>query len=368
LLYQREQSLMAQPFDASGLKITGDAFPIAEQVANPLNYRLGYFSSSQNGVLVYLTGVATRTQLMWMDANGKQLTAVGEPGPNSRFRLSPDGSRLAKELFDEAHRSVDLWLVDLARGVQTRFTFDPAADTYPVWSPDATRIVFASNRKGHTDLYAKNASGAGTQEPLVESDVSKTPTDWSHGGRFLAYDYFDPNGKTKSDIWVLPLFGERKPFPFLQTEFNEADAVFSPDGHWIAYQSDESGSFEVYVAPFLAAGGPEGSASVSSGPQGGKWQVSQGGGRIPTWRRDGNGLYFLGSEGKLMEAAVTPKGAAVEIGIQREVLQAHFAQFGSYARTYDIAPDGKRFLVLTSEDASGTPLTLVTNWTAGLKK
>jgi Tol biopolymer transport system component len=368
LLYQREQSLMAQPFDADGLKFTGDAFPIAEQVANPLNYRLGFFSNSQNDVLVYLTGLATHTQLTWMDANDKKLTALGEPGPHLRFRLSPDGSRLAKELLDEAHKSIDLWLVDLARGVRTRFTFDPASDAFPVWSPDGARIVFASTRKGHYDLYVKNASGAGGEEPLLESDASKAPTDWSHDGRFIAFNYLDPNGKTKSDIWVQPMFGDRKPFPFLQTEFNEGAAVFSPDGHWIAYQSDESGSFEVYVAPFQAAGGPEGSQSVSSGPQGGKWQVSQGGGSIPTWSRDGKGLYFLGSEGKLMEATVTPKGAAVEVGIQRQVLQVHFAVFGSYARTYDVTPDGKRFLVLTSEDAGSTPLTLVTNWTAGLKK
>jgi Tol biopolymer transport system component len=368
LLYQREQSLMALPFDAGGLKVTGDAFPIAEQVANPLNYRLGFFSSSQNGVLVYLTGLATRTQLTWKDASGKNLTAVGEPGPHVRFRISPDGSRLAEELIDEAHRSVDIWLIDLARGVRTRFTFDATADTYPTWSPDSTRVVFASNRKGHNDLYIKNASGAGTEEPLLESDPTKVPTDWSHDGRFIAFNYQDPRSKTKLDIWVLPMFGDRQPFPFLQTEFNEGFVTFSPDGHWVAYQSDESGSFEVYVAPFQPEGGPVDPQSVSAGPHGGKWQVSQGGGTVPTWRRDGKGLYFLGPEGKLMEADIAPKGAAVEVGIQRVIFQAHFPLFGSGARTYDVTPDGKRFLILTSEDAASTPLTLITNWTEGLKK
>jgi Tol biopolymer transport system component len=303
-----------------------------------------------------------------MDANGKMLSALGEPGPNSRFRLSPDGSRLAKELFDEAHKSNDLWLVDLARGVRTRFTFDTEPDTFPVWSPDGARIVFASNHNGHNDLYIKNASGAGNEEPLLVSDPTKAPTDWSRDGRFILFSLNDPKGKTKLDIWVLPMFGDRKPFPFLQTQFSEGNAVFSPDGHWIAYQSDESGSFEIYVAPFQAAAGSEGAENVSSGPQGGKWQVSQGGGRVPTWRPDGKGLYFLGPEGKLMEAAVAPKGAAVEAGIQREVLKAHFGLPGSFARTYDVTPDGKRFLILTSEEVGATPLTLVTNWTAGLKK
>ena len=131
----------------------------------------------------------------------------------------------------------------------------------------------------------------------------------------------------------------------------------------MAYQSDESGSFDVYVAPFQPPDGAEG-----SGPQGGKWQVPQGGGRHAVWRRDGKGLYFLGSEGTLMEAAMSPKGAAVEVGSQREVFHAHFAQFGTAARTYDVTPDGKRFLILTAEDAGATPLTLVTNWTEGLKE
>jgi eukaryotic-like serine/threonine-protein kinase len=247
--------------------------------------------------------------------------------------------------------------------VRTRFTFDSTLHVFPVWSPDGARIVFASSRKGPLDLYVKGASGAGTEEPLYESDASKFPTDWSRDGRFIVFNYIDPKGKTNFDIWVLPLFGDRKPFPFLQTQFSEGDAVFSPDGHWMAYQSDESGSNEIYVAPFL--GQP---AAATAGPQGGKWQVSQGGGRVPTWQRDGKGLYYLGSEGKLMEAAVTPKGSAVEVGIPHEILRAGFTVLGLFARTYDVSPDGKRFLVLTSEETGATPLTLVTNWTVGLKK
>ncbi len=360
LLYLRERSLMAQPFDAGSLKTTGDAFPIAEQVANPENYRLGFFSVSQNGVLVYLTGAASQNRLLWLDASGKQVASIGEPGFYLRLRLSPDGSRLAEEISEPQRNNLDIWLVDLARGVPTRFTFHAAPDIFPVWSPDGGRIAFASNRKGHMDLYVKNASGAGTEEPLFESEAAKFPTDWSRDGRFIAFNYSDPNGKTNFDIWVLPLSGDRKPFPFLQTEFNEAAAVFSPDGRWLAYQSDESGNFEIYVAPFEAPG--------SAGVQGGKWQVSHGGGRIPTWRRDGKGLYYLSPEGKIMEAAVTPKGSAVEVGIPHEVLHTRFAALGTYARIYDVSPDGKRFLVNSTEEAAAAPLTLVTNWSAGLKK
>ncbi|MHB8653153.1 MAG: protein kinase domain-containing protein [Terriglobia bacterium] len=374
LLYLREQSLMAQPFDAGSLKLTGDAFPIAEQVISPLTLRLGFFSASQNGVLVYLTGSGAQTQLAWLDANGKQLAAVGEPGGYNNPRLSPDGSRLAESVGDPQARNANIWLIDLARGVRTRFTFDEGTDIFPVWSPHGTRIVFGSNLKGSPDLYVKNASGAGAAEPLLVSDAVKLTSDWSRDGRYIAFSYLDYKGQTKFDIWVLPMFGDRKPFPFLQTEFNEGSAVFSPDGHWLAYQSDESGRFEIYVAPFqgqpaTSTAGPQALLSQGVGGQGGKWQVSQGGGRGPTWRRDGKALYYLGPEGTLMEAAVMPKGTAVEVGIPRQVLRARFSAAGSYSRPYDVAPDGKRFLVLTSEETSSTtPLTLVTNWTAGLKK
>ena len=363
LLYMREQSLMAQPFDAGSLKLTGDAFPIAELVANPQNFRLGFFSVSQNGVLIYLTGSGAQARFAWLDANGKQLTVVGDMDFYGQLRLSPDGSHLAEIVNDPLGRNSDIWLIDLGRGVRTRFTFDPAVHYFPVWSPDGTRIAFASSRRGPLNLYVKGSSGAGTEEPLIESDGSKFPTDWSRDGRFIAFNFIDPKGKTNFDIWVLPMFGDRKPFPFLQTQFSEGGAVFSPDGHWIAYQSDESGNTEIYIAPF--EGQP---AAATGGPQGGKWQVSQGGGRVPTWRRDGKGLYYLGSEGKLMEAVVTPKGSAVEMGIPHEVLQARFTVLGQFARTYDVSPDGKRFLVLSSEETGATPLTLVTNWTAGLKK
>jgi eukaryotic-like serine/threonine-protein kinase len=375
LLFQREQSLMAQAFDAGSPKLTGDAFPIAEQVANPANFRLGFFSVSTNGVLVYLAGSAAQDRIAWLDASGKESAAVGEPGSLGRLRLSPDGSRLAEDVLDSQSRNVNLWVVELARGVRTRFTFGQA-DFFPVWSPDGSRIAFASNRKGTNDIYIKDASGAGTEEPLLESEAAKNPTDWSRDGRFIAFNQFDPKraGRAGSSIWILPLFGDRKPFPFLQTEFNTASAVFSPDGHWVAYQSDESGKFEIYVAPFQPPAAPQVPLSLPTqagqgvGGAGGKWQVSQGGGRIPTWRRDGKGLYYFAPEGKLMEAAVTPKGSAVAVGMPHELFQAHLDVIGPYARVYDVAPNGQRFLVLMPQESAAVPLTLVTNWTAGLKK
>ncbi len=354
MLFLREQTLMAQPFDLGRLKFSGEAFPIAEQVPNPQLFRLGIFSVSQNGVLVYVTGASSQTQLFWFDASGKQVATVGEAGSSFTPRLSPDGRRLADAITDQPSKNLDIWLIDLARGVRTRFTFDPAIDYFPVWSPDGNRIVFASNRKGRYDLFVKDASGARPEEMLLESEANKFPNDWSRDGRFIAFRAQGMKGHAKYEIWMLPLFGDRKPFPFLQTDFNEGEARFSPDGHWLAYSSDESGKYEVYIAPF-------------PGP-GGKWQVSQGGGAQPIWRRDGRGLFYLAPNSKLTEVEVKAKGSAVEIGMPLVLFQGPPSP-GPFA-SYDVAPAaaGQRFLFLAPQESKVVPLTLVTNWAAGLKR
>jgi Tol biopolymer transport system component len=376
LLYLRDETLMAQRFDAGSLSLRGDAFPIAERVWSTGGYRLGLFTVSRTGLLAYETGQEVNSQFLWVDARGNKLGTAGEPGSQTFPALSPDGGRLAYAMQDPQSNNVDIWVMDLARGVRTRFTFDAAADELPVWSPGGGRIVFGSNRKGHHDLYVKNASGAASEELLYESDGPKFPTDWSRDGRFIAFNSLDPKGKTNWDIWVLPLFGDRKPFPYLQTEFNEVAATFSPDGHWLAYQSNETGSYEVYVAPFPGGGGapPGGLTAVKplgetgSGPQGGKWQVSQGGGVQPAWKRGGSSLFYLAPGAKLMEVSVKEKGSAVEIGGPHQLFQIPLQWVGPFDRAYTVAPNGQRFLVNTVQQGSASePLTLITNWTAGLK-
>jgi hypothetical protein len=279
-------------------------------------------------------------------------------------------------MADPQSKNWDIWVMDLARGVRTRFTFDPAPEAWPVWSPDGSRIVFASARKGHFDLYVKNASGTASEELLYESDGDKVPTDWSRDGRYIVFNSIDPKRKTNRNIWVLPLFGDRKPFPYLQTEFTGVAATFSPDGHWIAWESDETGRYEVYLGPFPVGGRPPpgGRTAVrppgetGSGPQDGNWQVSQGGGIQPQWKREGSSLFYVAPEGKLMEASVKEKGAAVEIGVPHELLQMPLQFGGPLDSTYTVAPDGHRFLVNALVQGSAPePLTLVTNWTAGLK-
>jgi eukaryotic-like serine/threonine-protein kinase len=365
LLFTREQSLMAQPFNAGALKLSGDAFPIAEQVSNPESFQLGFFSASNNGELVYQTGGPSQGQILSLDANGKPLGPVGDPGAYFYIQLSPDGQRLAEVLVDAQTKTTDIWLVDLARGVRTRFTFDPKDDDTPVFSPDGSRIAFSSDRNGPSDIFVKDSSGAGTDQLLLKSEDDKFPTDWSRDGKFLSFTQLGNKGKRSADLWILPLTGDKKPYPFLQTEFNEGDGVFSPDGHWLAYESDESGKTEIYVAPFAGTGTP---AAGGSGVQGGKWQISQGGGQLATWSHDGRSLYFLAPDNKLMQAEINFKGSAIEVGIPRQVFEASFISAGPGSRIFDVAPNGQRFYAITTKETAPVPLTLVANWAAKLSK
>ena len=245
LLFLRDGTLMAQRFDVDNLQLTGEPSPIAEHVAYNMGLGRGAFSVSENGVLAYTSGSSEINQPLWFDRAGKQLGSVGTAGLYFTVWLSPDESRAAVNRVDTQTGTNDIWLFDLQRGVPSRFTTDPASDSNPLWSPDGSRIVFTSNRQGISDLYQKMASGGGNEEVLLKSDEEKWPDDWSLDGRFIIYQSF--NAKTKWDLWVLPMIGDRQPTKFLQTDFNEQQAQFSPDGKWLAYVSDESGEQEVYI-------------------------------------------------------------------------------------------------------------------------
>jgi len=355
LLYLRDRSLMAQPFDVGRLKMTGDAVPVVEEVENPEQYRLGQFSVSSSGTLVYVAGHREPVQAVWFGAAGEQEGTAGDPADvGGTIRLSPSGQTLAEPIQDPQTKSIEIWLIDLGRGVKTRFTFDRSVNGTPVWSPDGTRLAWSSNAKGHADLYVKSSTGAGEPELLLASDADKFTGDWSRDGRFLTYTQLAAAGKSRADLWVLPMFGDRKPFPFLATPFNEANGVFSPDGRWLAYESDDSGRTEIYITAF-----PQG---------GGRWQVSQGGGTTPTWRTDGRAVYYATPEGRLMEAPVTSGAAAPEVGTPHEFSKAELIGFGSEDWTYAVAPKGDRVLALRPERTAPVPLTLVTQWTEGLRR
>ena len=246
-------------------------------------------------------------------------------------------------------------------------------DRFPLWSPDGSRIVFDSNRKGVRNLYVKPSSGAGSEELLLESPQDKSATDRSADGRFLLYQSVDP--QTDWDLWVLPLEGDRKPWLFLKTNFNERQGQFSPDGRWVAYMSNESGRGEIYVRPFLApaAAGTTGnrtSADAAYDRSSGQWQVSTVGGMWPRWRPDGKELYYIGSNGQMMAAPLTATGTTLEPGTPVALFQTRIygggGDFGQ-SRQYDVTRDG-RFLINTVLDAAASPITLLLNWTPGRTK
>ena len=360
LLFVRGSALMAQPFDAGKLELNGDAFPVADQVGLNTASHVSHFTVSESGVLVYDNGgEVANAQLAWYDRTGKQIGTVGSPGGEYSIWLSPDEKRVAVERLEKG--SGDIWLIDIARTTSARFTFDPAWDLAPVWSPDGNTIVFASSRPGAPNLYAKPASGSSNEELLLQNNQVKIPTDWSADGKFILYR--EINAKGKFDLWVLPLEGDKTPKPFLQDDFDKGGGKFSPDGKWIAYSSDEAGPYQVYVRPF-------------PGP-GGQYQVSASGGSNPRWRRDGKELFYLGPDGKLMAVEVKA-GATFETGAAKPLFDAHVRGWlgtggggpGLSARdNYAVSRDGQRFLINSLTDVSApSPITVVLNWTAELKK
>ncbi len=353
LLFLRGETLMAQPFDADGLKLTGDAVPIAEHIGNPQKYRLGHFSVSQHGELIYEGSETDAGQVVWMDASGKQLGTLGEPGGVLDARLSPDDKTIIEAIEDPQSTNADLWLVDLTRGVRTRFTFDPASHGYPAWSPDGKEIAFSSTHAGNLSMYEKAANGTGDIQPLAGDGVEQLVSDWSRDGRYIAYNRLDPQTGGGFGIWILPLFGDKKPFPFIQNQYNLLTPTFSPDGKWIAYSSQESGRREVFISSFPGANS--------------KWQVSANGGGAPRWRADGRELFYLSEDNKLMAVEIQEKGGSLEIGNTQTLFPVSASS--SLLLPYDVTTDGKKFVIVVPVAGSGgEPITLVTNWVASVKK
>lgn len=323
LLFLKGATLMAQRFDPAAIRLIGEPHNLPEHVSRFKNFTgSAVFSASSNGTLAYQAEVnVSGGRVSLRERSGKQIRAINLPAYSIFNSLSPDEKWLAGEEENE-HSVENVWVIDLARGISSRLTSSSASDSNPIWSPDGRRIAFASNRSGVYDLYVKNADGTDGAGPLVKSEHTKFPSDWSSDGRFIICDESD--AQTRSDLWILPVQQDRKPFPFLKTEFVETQGRFSPvsDNHgrfWVAYVSDETGRFEIYTRPFVP--------DALGGAAGARVRVSTAGGTSPNWRKDGRELFYLSLDKKLM-AVDLRLGSKAEIGSEHQLFD-----LGSFEHT-----------------------------------
>jgi Tol biopolymer transport system component len=347
---------MARPFDPERGQLKGDqSHRVADRVART-------FDASESGILIYRTSSeAEEKRLTWFDRTGKTQGVTGEAGDYWDVRISPDGQKLASNAGDP---NSEIWVDDLTRAVRMRLTIDPDADHgVPVWSPDSNRIAFMMRGKVHNGIYQKYSSGAGGQELLLsgDSDTWIWPTSWSRDGKFILYS----RGTEDTDIWILPLAGDRRPRPFVQAQAKAYDGQFSPDGRWVAYTSEESGRGEVYVIPFEAGRVLNTEPRPASAGGGGRWQVSAGG-RSPRWRRDGKEIFYLSPTNQMMAAEVEEKGNSLVVRAAQALFRCTPVPSIPSSSPYDVSPDGKK-LVINSYGDDNTPLILLVNWTANLK-
>jgi len=341
LLFVRDRTLMAQSFDATKFQPMGDAVPVAEGVDyhNTSTYA---FTASRTGVIVYLSG-ARQAQMTWFDRAGQPLGTIGPTGEVRWTAISPDGTTIAYDRLDEQTGFPDVWLHHLATHADSRFTFGLLSNQFPVWSPDGSRIAFSTTVPKNISIYQKATAGAGDKETLDNDGTPnfKRTSDWSH-------DYLI-EVRNANGIWLLPMKGEKKAFVYIDTEFTEIDPVLSPNGQWLAYSSDASKRAEIYVETFPARSA--------------KWQVSVNGGSLPRWSRDGKELYFIAPDRKLMAVEIEG-GPTLVRGTPKPLFETRLPTNGRY----DVSKDG-RFLIPTQIESTGTvPMTVIVDWTAGLKK
>jgi Tol biopolymer transport system component len=357
LIFFQDDVLMAQAFDAGKLVVTGDPIPLLTNLQNPPNARR--FSVSDNGVFVSAGIWQPGYQLVWYDREGKQTGAIDTPiktAVGQSPMLSPDGKRLVvrriqgQAQFGAGGANSNIWVVDLEKG-GTGLRLTNTFSQMPVWSPDGTRILHNAGNS----IVVRSATGSGDAETLVPRTAF--PAAWSPDGRFIFYT--ERGVKTRLDIWALPLFGDKKEYQLLNSAFDEQNPQLSPDGRWLAYTSDETGNYEVYVKSFSADG--------KLGAD--KKLVSSKGGRLPIWRRDGGELFFIASDATMMAASVKTGGAEFQFDVPKPLFKTRTLSLeGAIFHEYDVSPDGQRFLIGTLIDTKAPPPTVILNWPALLKK
>ncbi len=347
-------ALRAVGFDVDRLEVTSDPIPVLDDVITKPS-GAAEFGISRDGSLVYIAGAETGLdrRLVWVDRDGREGVLAAEPRGYAYPRISPDGSQVALDVRDQED---DIWIWDFTRETLRRLTFDPSSDWYPVWTPDGRHVAFASAREGTQNLFRKAADGTGTVERLTESENIQNSYVFSPDGKQLVYRETPPQGG--NDLGVHPLDGDGSFVPLLATEFNERNAEISPDGRWLAYQSDASGQFEIYVRPF---------PNVDEGLR----QVSRAGGVKPLWARDGSELFYLDAGSSRLMAVSVRMDASPDFGNPEIVFEESYP-VAFQGRTYDVSPNGERFLMIKAggaDDETPTPeLILVLNWFEELKR
>jgi Tol biopolymer transport system component len=352
VLYMQNATLFAHGFDPATTTLRGEPFAMIEHVAVDRSAGLAAVSASSAGTIAYRTGRAgQQRQLMWFDRQGTALARIGVPEERGPLygSISPDGRRLAVQRAMDGN--TDIWLVDLERGPSVRFTSDPHADIAPMWSPRGDRIAYASQVDGVFDLFDKPLD-RGEHHVLLHTGEAKQITDWSRDGRYLLYRSVMTTPSADMDIWAVALDGNRTPFAVVQTPFEERDGQFSPDGTWIAYQSNESGRHEVYIQPLKSGGGE-------------RLRISTNGGVQARWRADGRELFYLTPEGQLMAVPIesVDGGRSLRPGAAVPLFQTRLgATQGVALHSYVVAPDGERFLLDSVVEQQAAPIALILNW------
>jgi len=348
ILFVRGNLLMAQPFDVKRFELTGNAFPVADNVRVDVTYNLSIFSASQNGIIAYLPGEgASGTNLVLYDRNGEVISIVGERAIYNSPKFSPDGSKIVVDIYDNQSRANNIWVYDIHREARTRITFDSVNASDPIWTPDGRFIIYSKSKDRFENLIMKPSTGAGSEEILHQMNNQMIATSWSPDAKYLTF--FD---RRDYDLWVLPFGIDEEPYPFLESQAVLGTPALSPDGNWIAYDSNESGRPEIYILPFLKPGG--------------KWQVSTTGGTRPRWRNDGRELFYMDFDGTIKSAEISMKESTIEIGSVRPLFNTKAnIRFG----TYDITPDGQLFVVNSViESYEDELITLILNWNSDVRK
>jgi serine/threonine protein kinase/Tol biopolymer transport system component len=356
LLFLRDHALMAQRFNSDRLELVGDAAMVADDIAVGGNSGVtGAFSVSQTGLLAYHTEQrGSQTRLTWLDRNGTRLGTIGDEANYGDLQLSPDGIHASMSLPNPTLPARNIWLMDLLRGLPTRFTFDGADQWQSIWSPDGGRLVFNSENGRH--LIVKASGETRAEQRLLSDDAPKIPVSWSADGNFILYARQAPK-ETGWDVWALPLAAGSKPFPVVQTPFDEGPADFSPDGQWIAYLSNEAGRQEVYVSPFSRQGVRVRVSTTGVAP-------GSGGAVSPRWRRNGE-VFYLDASGLLTAVPVRTAGTSVEVGKAQGLFRLTPGQ--GTRNSWDVTADGQRILVSVGQQGPAAPISLVVNWPALLK-